>query len=635
MARDTGPVTSVEGDFEAFVIARFAELDAVAAVTTGEPVDAVELTAAGLATVADRWAELTAAGTPTSAARTAVLTRSLATVRSTEPSTTAHQLTRHDSHDSHDSHDGEASATRSALTAVLLAAPATARAALAAGHFWDETPALVAACARVDTDRVVAELDALMQALSSAHATALGRDADELGWALPAAVADTLEHLAETSPVSDPVTLVATARARAARRRRTRAGTLVAVVVLTVAVAAAVALAWPNPVPGIAAPTLPPEAPQWSSITSWAPRGHLVGDPAVTALAAARAGDPDARLLFAGTVGDTTVMLMTGTPTQTQPAGVLDPRVVPGPDIAPLHLSLWTAPAHRGPAALVPTRIQGDDSARSSDVVALSIEQDAAGAPPVVLVLTRPTVTEGFARTGARPDPDGRIRTLVQPLKLTGGVAMFTQNPGYPTTIAVAGFTGPPAGVVPGDDRLPERGSADDLASAQRALLAAVAGYPVGALDTPAVRDTVVDIPNPDAGILGADPGDVHVTVVSTVTADGGWVRTSRLSATSGDSGGQNMELLAAVPASDHSHALLPVGDMRRPTFVALAPDAATAQLVTTDGQLRDSATVKDGLAILTSTQDPITATFRLRLLAPDGHVVYDDVPPTGLELLD
>ena len=466
-----------------------------------------------------------------------------------------------------------------------------------------------------------------MQAMSSAHATALGRDADELGWALPAAVADTLEHLADTSPVSDPVALVATARARATRRRRTRAGAFVAAAVLTVVVAAAVALAWPNPVPGIAAPTLPPEAPQWSAISSWAPRGNLVGDPAVTALAAARAGDPDARLLFAGTVGDTTVVLMTGTPTQTQPAVVLDPRVVPGPDIAPLHLSLWTAPAHRGPAALAPTRIEGDDSARSSDVVALSIEQDAAGAPPVVLVLTRPTVTEGFARTGARPDPDGRIRTLVQSLTLTGGVAMFTQNPGYPTTIAVAGFTGPPAGVVTDDDRLPERGSADDLATAQRTLLAAVAGYPVGALDTPAARDAVVDIPNPDAGILGADPGDVHVTIVSTVTADGGWVRTSRLSATSEDSGGQNMELLAAVPASDHSHALLPVGDMRRPTFVALAPDAATAQLVTTDGHLRDSATVKDGLAILTSTQDPITATFRLRLLAPDGHTVYDDVP--------
>ena len=637
MARDTGPVTSVEGDFEAFVIARFAELDAVAAVTTGEPVDAVELTAAGLAAVADRWAELNAAGTPTSSARTTVLTRSLTAVRSTEPRTTTHHLTLddgQDDHDGHDGHDGEASATRSALTAVLLAAPATARAALAAGHFWDETPALVAACARVDTDTIVAELDALMQAMSSAHATALGRDADELGWALPAAVADTLEHLADTSPVSDPVALVATARARATRRRRTHAGAFVAAAVLTVVVAAAVALAWPNPVPGIAAPTLPPEAPQWSAISSWAPRGNLVGDPAVTALAAARAGDPDARLLFAGTVGDTTVVLMTGTPTQTQPAVVLDPRVVPGPDIAPPHLSLWAAPAHRGPAALAPTRIEGDDSARSSDVVALSIEQDAAGAPPVVLVLTRPTVTEGFARTGARPDPDGRIRTLVQSLTLTGGVAMFTQNPGYPTTIAVAGFTGPPAGVVTDDDRLPERGSADDLATAQRTLLAAVAGYPVGALDTPAARDAVVDIPNPDAGILGADPGDVHVTIVSTVTADGGWVRTSRLSATSEDSGGQNMELLAAVPASDHSHALLPVGDMRRPTFVALAPDAATAQLVTTDGHLRDSATVKDGLAILTSTQDPITATFRLRLLAPDGHTVYDDVPPTGTELL-
>ena len=76
----------------------------------------------------------------------------------------------------------------------------------------------------------------------------------------------------------------------------------------------------------------------------------------------------------------------------------------------------------------------------------------------------------------------------------------------------------------------------------------------------------------------------------------------------------------------------MPVGDRRQPTFVALAPDAATAVLVTATGQVRDTARVKDGMAVLTSTKDPTTTTFRLRLLAPDGHTLYDQAPPTGTE---
>ncbi len=338
-------VTADEVDFEAFVTARFAELVAVAAVTTGDPVAAAAVAATGLASVADRWAELTAAGTPASAARSTVLTGSL-----NAPGTTAHAVTT--DHltldDGHNGHDGEGSATRSALAAVILTAPATARAALAVAHFWDETPALVAACARVNTDAVVAELDALTQALAPAHAAALGRQVDDLAWALPAALADTLEHLADSAPVVDPVALVATARTRDTRRRRTRAGALLAAVALAVAAAATTALAWPDPAPVVAVPTLAPDAQQWSAVTSWAPRGRLVGDPAVTALVAAEARAPGARLLFAGPVGDTTVVVMSGTQPQARPAVALDPGVVPGPDIAPLHLSLWTAPRAAG-----------------------------------------------------------------------------------------------------------------------------------------------------------------------------------------------------------------------------------------------------------------------------------------------
>lgn len=127
----------------------------------------------------------------------------------------------------------------------------------------------------------------------------------------------------------------------------------------------------------------------------------------------------------------------------------------------------------------------------------------------------------------------------------------------------------------------------------------------------------------------------VQITVVTTTTPDGGWVRSTRLSSTTEDFALAHLERLAAVPAADHTHALLPAPVQGHPTFIAIAPDAATAVLVTADGQVRDTATIKNGLAVLTSRQDPPDATFRLRLLAPDGHTVYDQIPPTSDELLD
>jgi hypothetical protein len=173
----------------------------------------------------------------------------------------------------------------------------------------------------------------------------------------------------------------------------------------------------------------------------------------------------------------------------------------------------------------------------------------------------------------------------------------------------------------------------EELAAAQRTLLAAVTGYPTDTLRTSSALDAVVDVPNPDTAMLGNDPGPVHVTITTTLTPAGGWARTARLSGTNPASGWRYLQRLAAVPSGEHFHALMPVGDRRQPTFVALAPDAATAVLVTTTGQVRDTTRITNGMAVLTSTQDPTTTTFRLRLLAADGHVIYDRVPPTGTEL--
>ena len=616
-------VTGAEKDFEAFVVARFAELHAVAAVTTGDCVAAAQMTATALALLADRWPELTTASTPTATARSAVLTLALATTSSA--SATTDIAVNPTLHDRPDGVSAEA-----ALAAALDAAPATARAALAAAHYWDEPPDLVAACAATDPATVQADLASLRDALAQAHADAVGRPPDELAWALPAAVADALEREADPAPVLDPLDVVAAARLRNTRRRRTRVVAVTAAAML--AVSAATALAWPRPVPGALAPTLPPDAQEWAAITSWVPRGPLVGDPAVTAVAGSQGGDPAAHLLYAGTVGDTFVVLMTGTRLYALPAGVRDAGFPPLPDMARVSLQLWTAPTHRGTSAMTRATIQGSGAAASSDVIALSISQATAGAAPVVLVLTKPTITTGFAKTGARPDPDGNVQRVVQSLTFADGVATFTETPGHPSQVVVGDFSGPPTGTLDNDDPLPARGAPEDFAAAQRALLAAVTGYPTDMLRTPLALDAVVQLPNPDTAMLGTDPGPVHVTIATTLTPAGGWARTARLSATNPEGGWRYVERLAAVPADDHFHALLPVGDRRQPTFVALAPDAATAVLVTTTGQVRDTARVKDGMAVLTSTKDPTTTTFRLRLLAPDGHTLYDQAPPTGTE---
>ena len=43
-----------------------------------------------------------------------------------------------------------------------------------------------------------------------------------------------------------------------------------------------------------------------------------------------------------------------------------------------------------------------------------------------MLVLTRPTVTDGFVTTGALPQPDGSVLPVVHELALTEGVATVT-----------------------------------------------------------------------------------------------------------------------------------------------------------------------------------------------------------------
>jgi hypothetical protein len=353
--------------------------------------------------------------------------------------------------------------------------------------------------------------------------------------------------------------------------------------------------------------------------------------------------DPAGRLLYAGPVGDTLVVLMT----DSTGANTALPQGVPGPALGEgfdkqVYLRLWTAPARLGAGTLTPTAIEGEPTTRTDGLVALGVDQDTAGAPPTMLVLSRPSVTDGRVVTGAVPQPDGGVLPVVVALPLVGGVATFAPTGvGFTPQVDVAGYRGVPAGASTNSFLLPSSGSADQLAAAQRILLAGVTGHRPDSLATTSVLEAVVPASavDPDyvgtyPDFVGTHPEPLRVTVVTTTTRDGGRVRSSRLAGSTHDAPRTYLERLAAVPSTDpHALLLLPFG--RHPGFVAIAPDGATAELVTDDGRVRDSATIHEGLATLSSAEDPQGTLFRLRVRAPDGHVVYDAVPPQPVELLD
>ena len=421
---DTGRVSAVPEDFDEFVTARWRELYAVATVTTGDPGSGARATASALASLGRRWTRTTDDGAPTAASRAAVLTAALAAADLRSP---AHPPTPRDPPGEPGDLGTDDDLSRSALAAVLAEAPPTARASLAAQHWWDEGPALVAAGAHADGAVVAADLAALHAGLAAAHAAVLGRDEHGLAWALPTAVADLLEHQVDAAPVADPVALVDVARARSTRRHRARLAGVGAGLALVVAAAA---LAWPA-LAGSGPQAPAPASGAWASVTSWSPRGPLVGDPTVASIAdGAQAADPTARLLYAGPVGDTIAVVMTGaTPADPMLSdGVPGPAMGEGYDGGQAFLRLWTAPTRLGTAALGPAAIDGDPTARTRDLVALNVVQDAPATAPAVLVMTRPVVADVFVTTGLLPQPDGSLVPEVLVLPLVDGVASHTST---------------------------------------------------------------------------------------------------------------------------------------------------------------------------------------------------------------
>ncbi len=380
---DTDRVSGVSGDFDDFVAARWRELHAVATVTTGDP--ARRSPRDGIRP-GRRWADAgqatTDAGTPTATARAAVLTAALTAAargaaapdRPRETSSRTRTRTR----------------TRTAASGPRWrrCSPAPHR---PPGPRWR--------CGTGGTSRPPWSPPARPP---TSTPCAPGWRPSSSSWPLPtprpsAATrprsggpwpprSPTPSRGSSTTPRSQTPSPSSPRPRTRGTRRRTRRVAVGAVLVLAL-VGVASALAWTGPGrrpadrhrhrprrPGLGRrDDLDPARP-----------ARRRPDRAVHRRRRPARSTPRARLLYAGPVGDTLAVVMTGQH-RCEPGS---PGRCPGAGARgglrrrQVFLRLWTAPARLGAGALAPAAIEGEPTARTSDLVALSVDQDTAGAPP-------------------------------------------------------------------------------------------------------------------------------------------------------------------------------------------------------------------------------------------------------------
>ncbi|MBM6401507.1 hypothetical protein [Phycicoccus sonneratiae] len=604
---------SAQEDFGGFVVARWGDLEAVALVTTLDPVTAREATTAALATLGPRWAATLEEGSPTTAARRALLERLVPARRArpgrpvpgATPPGPAPALAAPGAFGTPDD-----DAVPAALLRALTAEEPLVRCALAAEVVWDTPPP--------ETGRLLGRPD-VEDAVASARERLLAvhrgaRADDGLGPAdhlLEADLVDLVHRLTTTQPEPpDPDSLVGE-RVRRVRRRSVVAGGGV----LAVAGAAAWwGLAGEEPAPArrsVATPsTAGPDDPAWRSSGRWPARGTLATDLGIQALVARAA--PAARLLFADDVHDVRCVV----------AKTLLPDDVGGGT----QLQLWAgsvgAPAEQ--LTMVPLGYSGIYEV--GDVVAVGVPHPSAG---VLLVLTRPSIDLAQYSLTARPTPAGLSSRTWRNVRLEAGVgSVLLDAPAGPATrVRCAGYDGP----LPAPEAWAVRDSAEGLLLPD---VAAITGHrPEDLRERVVVSRMPASVEVPDLG-----DGRVTVSLVIVTTPDGGVVRGVTL-ATEGPSGNSSIGSSPVVVPADLAEApyLTRVDDLSGDAvwIVTVPPGGAEVRLRTDDDAGRavgTSARVHGRAAVL---RTPPTDGVAVVVRDARGRVLWDDRPVEGRDAYD
>jgi hypothetical protein len=653
---------TVADDFDAFVAARWRELEPVALLATLDPIAARAATVAALMRLRRSWADVVDSGAPSARARIEVLRQvgdpghrsrrlpawrrttaagvgpapehSTKTAgappagagRPTGPTSPGPSGSDPSGGDHPVAHPADAvqDAIRNALLDALQTLTLTTRSALAAELLWDLSADDAAAALRMPPGELAADLADARRRLRAAHRS--GRASAGLPPAdrgLDSDLGELADALTDTLPDPPEPAALAAPHTRLLRRRA-----LVFGGGATLTVAATWAWSMRTPDAGSAsrsATTTGPRAVGWSSANTWPGRGPLAGDASIRAVAAR--DWPGARVLWAGDIG-------------TRRAAV---AAIDEPGAVGTRIRMWAGPRGAPSAALEEVPLRFDVVEPVGDIVVVRVPQDGGAA---LLALGRPTLAQGSFSAVVTPTPDGWIERSWNTVRLDNGVGVHLASRGLgpATRVRFGGYDGPPATSLspfpsyPGTPGGPER-----LRASARATVSGATGIPAQQLRS----DIVVDSPTPgsviDASALSAAGGDGRVVIVHTRTPAGAVLRSVRVW-DDGRASGPPLDLAQAelIPAGVATEPVVygPLPGDSEPTrrFLVVATGAARVQLLaaapSTDPVSEVVATTGDAAVVSVIGGDAATE-YRLVAWSSTGRRIFDGPTTRGRWLAD
>lgn len=629
---DTGAVTlTVEDDFAAFVAARWAELEALALVTTLDPITARDATTHALGRLRGGWADAVDDGTPTLQTRRAVLERSLQVAGSADGRGAGPSRPRPGSSDPDLIGFGGGvgperdEAVADALWHCLARATASERAVLACAVVCDLDTGETAHLLGMPLSDIEGHDRSLRSRLAAAHDS--GREGSgqaRAEWLLQDDLRSLVDDLIEDAPdPPDPAGLVA-AEAAGVRRRTLVLG--------TTAVVATATAAWFLTRPGdeqrlgpsVATTTGSSDA-DWTSTKTWPARGALASDVGVQGLILTRTSG-GSRLLFADDVGDRRIVLAAPIGIPNDPVGT--------------QVRAWQGARGALPEGMEELEMPLAYIDGVSDVVAAYLPQQSGSA---LVVLSRPSVTQAEVSRFVSPTPAGTVDREWFTLQLEGGIgvdlSVLDVSPAM--RLKVGDYDGPPASPSDPWIDISLSDGLDAVIETTSAFAADATGLPRDDVTSTVVTDSIAPGSILDPEAISATGGDGRVVVVTTRTPAGAVLRTVIAVDDGRTAGTQVLEMVSVLPA-DQADAPVVLrlygssGDTGR--FLVVAPGGARAQLLGTSPNAYPVSKVtpfKGDTAVVSVINADDAPAFTLIVRDAKGRKTYDRVAPTGADLFD
>ncbi|MEO7421070.1 MAG: hypothetical protein ABIU87_01585 [Ornithinibacter sp.] len=624
---------TVEDDFAAFVAARWAELEALALVTTLDPVTARDATTRALGRLRGAWADAVADGTPTLQTRRAVLERSIQVAGGAESRGPGASRPRPGSSGRDVIGVGfgggvgveRDEAVTDALWHCLSRTTASGRAVLACALVCDLDTGETAHLLGMPVSDTEGHDRSLRSRLAAAHDS--GRESSGLApaqWLLQDDLRSLVDDLIEDTPEPpDPAGLVAAEAAGVRRRTLVLGGT---------AVVATATAAWFLTRPGtekqlgpsVAAATGSSEA-DWASTKTWPARGALAADVGVQGLILTRTSG-GSRLLFADDVGDRRIVLAAPIGIPNDPVGT--------------QVRAWQGARGALPDTMEELELPLSYIDGVGDVLAAHLPQQSGSA---LVVLSRPSVTRAEVSRFVSPTPAGTVAREWFTLQLERGIgidlSMLDVSPAM--RLKVSDYDGPPASPSDPWIDISLSDGLDRVTEATSAFAANATGLPRDAVVSTVVTDTIAPGSILDPEALSATGGDGRVVVVTTRTPAGAVLRTVLAIDDGRTAGTQILEMVSVLPAerADAPVVLRLYGsgpDTGR--FLVVAPGGARAQLLATSPNAYPVSKVtpfKGDTAVVSVINADDAPAFTLIVRDAKGRKTYDGVAPTGADLFD